>query len=209
VLIALVAVPILGFTGRIIKKGGAAAFPEQAAWMSYFSAAVERMERLGLPIPKGLHKFLGVGLVGLIVHTGVFTLLYKLDTDPFVRWLHTRLGDGGLFVWLRGQIVQHSWAWLVGLITATAITWTLNRKLTFAATGRKLHQEVFRYAVVTIISQTVAFLVFHGLVELAKPIPAPIDVIIGAVCATVISYAGQRFFTFAPHKEKASETIPQ
>jgi len=171
--------------------------------MSYFSAAVERMERLGLPIPKGLHKFLGVGLVGLVTHTTVFTLLYKTNTDPAVDWLHGQLGDGKLFIWARAQMVQHSWAWLIGLIVATSITWTLNRKLTFAKTGRRLHEEVFRYAVVTIASQTVAFLVFHGLVELAHAIPAPIDVVIGAAAATVISYAGQRFFTFAPHVEKA------
>ena len=176
--------------------------------MSYFSSVAERVERLGLPIPKGLHKFLGVGLVGLIVHTGVFSLLYKINTDVFINWLHGRLGDGRLFEVVRAQIVQHSWAWLIGLITATAITWTLNRKLTFQKSGRRLHEEVFRYAVVTIVSQTIAFLVFHGLVELAKLIPAPIDVIIGAACATVVSYAGQRFFTFAPHKEKA-ETPPQ
>jgi putative flippase GtrA len=167
--------------------------------MSYFSAVVERAERLGLPIPKGLHKFLGVGLVGLIVHTGVFTLLYKIDTAPAIAALHNLLGDGGLFDFARAQMVQHSWAWLIGLITATSITWTLNRKLTFQKTGRKLHQEVLRYAIVTIVSQTVAFLVFHGLVELAKPIPAPIDVIAGAGVATIFSYLGQRFFTFAPH----------
>ena len=176
--------------------------------MAFINAAFDRFDRLGLPVPRGLHKFLGVGLVGLVVHTGVFTLLYKVDASPFVNWLHGRLGDGGLFVWARAQIVQHSWAWLAGLITATSITWTLNRKVTFQKSGRKLHQEMFRYAVVTLVSQTIAFLVFHGLVELAKSIPAPIDVIIGAACATVVSYAGQRFFTFAPHKDKA-ETAPQ
>ena len=176
--------------------------------MSYFSAVVERAERLGLPIPRGLHKFLGVGLVGLVTHTSVFTLLYRINTDPVVNWLHGPLGDGKLFEFAKAQIVQHSWAWLIGLIVATSITWTLNRKLTFAKTGRKLHEEMFRYAVVTIVSQTVAFLVFHGLVELAKLIPAPVDVVIGAAAATVISYAGQRFFTFAPHKQKA-ETPPQ
>jgi len=175
--------------------------------MSYFSAVVERVERLGLPIPKGLHKFLGVGMVGLITHTAVFTLLYKINTAPFVGWLHTKLGDGKLFIWASAQITQHSWAWLIGLITATSITWTLNRKLTFARTGRRLHEEVFRYAIVTIASQTVAFLVFHGLVEVAHAIPAPIDVVIGAAAATVISYAGQRFFTFAPHVEKAETAL--
>ena len=167
--------------------------------MSYFSAVVERAERLGLPIPRGLHKFLGVGLVGLITHTGVFTLLYRLNAEPLLDKLHGVLGDSWLFHMSRTMNAEHSFAWLIGLIVATTITWTLNRKLTFAKTGRRLHEEVFRYAVVTIVSQTVAFLVFHGLVELAKFIPAPVDVVIGAGVATIFSYVGQRFFTFAPH----------
>jgi putative flippase GtrA len=176
--------------------------------MAFINAAFDRFDRLGLPVPKGLHKFLGVGLIGLIVHTSVFTLLYRIDTKSAVAALHRMLGDGRLYVFMSAQLTQHSWAWLTGLVVATTITWTLNRKVTFTATGRNLHQEVLRYAVVTIASQTVAYLVFHGFMELVKQIPPPIDVIIGAAAATVISYAGQRFFTFAPHKDKV-QTPPQ
>ena len=68
---------------------------------------------------------------------------------------------------------QHSFAWLISLTIATAVTWTLNRKFTFVKyRAASLHNEAFRYALVTIVSQTVAFLVFHGLVELAKWLPA-------------------------------------
>jgi putative flippase GtrA len=173
--------------------------------MALINAVFERADRLGLPIPRGLHKFLGVGLVGLIVHTGVFTLLYKLDATPLIEGVHRLIGDGWLYTQIRAMNAEHSFAWLIGLITATSITWTLNRKLTFAKTGRKLHEEAFRYIVVTIVSQTVAFLVFHGLVELAKWIPAPIDVIVGAGVATIFSYAGQRFFTFAPPRSEKTD----
>jgi putative flippase GtrA len=150
--------------------------------MSYFTAAVERMERLGLPIPRGLHKFLGVGLVGLIVHEGLFSLFYYV--------FH----------------VQKSVAWLCALAVATSITWTLNRRHTFAASGRKLHQEAFRYAIVTIVSQSVSFGVFHGM-DFAG-LPSWLNLLIGAAAATVVSYVGQRFFTFAPHKDQA-ETPPK
>jgi putative flippase GtrA len=177
--------------------------------MSFVSAAVERIERLGVPIPKGLHKFLGVGLVGLIVHTGVFTLLYKINIDPVIVGIGRLIGDGWLFQMIRAMNAQHSFAWLIGLVTATSITWTLNRKLTFAKTGRKAHHEAFRYALVTIVSQTIAFLVFHGLVELAKWLPAPVDVIAGAGVATIFSYAGQRFFTFAPSAGEKAEIAPK
>lgn len=176
--------------------------------MSYFSSVAERVERLGLPIPKGLHKFLGVGLVGLVLHTGIFTLLYRIDDHGLVGRLAARIGDPAFANGAERLYDQHSWAWLVGLCIATSVTWTLNRKLTFAASGRRLHEEIFRYAVVTLVSQTVSYLVFHGMVEEVKMIPPPIDVVIGAACATVVSYAGQRFFTFAPHKDKA-ETPPQ
>ena len=189
--------------------GSAAAFPEQAALMSYFSAAVERMERLGLPIPKGLHKFLGVGLIGLLIHFTMFSLIDKLDTSPFIASLRGVIGDGWLFHMIWTMNAQHSFAWLISLTIATAVTWTLNRKFTFVSTGRSLHNEAFRYALVTIVSQTVAFLVFHGLVELAKWLPPQVDLLVGAAAATVISYAGQRLFTFAPHKDKAAETAPQ
>ncbi len=164
-------------------RGGAAAFPEQAALMSYFSTAVERMERLGLPLPKGLEKFLGVGLVGLIVHEGLFSLLYYL--------FH----------------VHKSVAWVCALAVATTITWSLNRRHTFAASGRKMHQEVFRYAIVTVISQSVSFGVFRGMDYVH--LPSWLSLLIGAAAATVVSYLGQRFFTFAPQKDKAAETAPK
>ena len=171
--------------------------------MAFINAVFNRADRLGLPIPRGVHKFLGVGLVGLIVHTGVFSLLYKLNAEPLVDGVGRLIGRGWLFQMIRTMNAEHSFAWLIGLVTATSITWTLNRKFTFKSTGRKLHHEAFRYAIVTIVSQTVAFLVFHGLVELAKWIPAPVDVVLGAGVATIFSYAGQRFFTFAPSAGKA------
>jgi putative flippase GtrA len=178
--------------------------------MSYFSSVNERIERLGLPIPKGLHKFLGVGLVGLAIHFTLFSLIDKLDTSPFIlsfiSGLRRVIGDGWLFHMIWTMNAQHSFAWLISLTIATAVTWTLNRKFTFVSTGRKLHHEAFRYAIVTIVSQTVAFLVFHGLVELAKWLWPQVDLLVGAAAATVISYAGQRLFTFAPHKDKAAET---
>src|SRR5579875_3234954 len=177
--------------------------------MALINAVFDRADKLGLPVPKGIHKFLGVGLVGLITHTGVFTLLYKLNADPLVEAVGRLIGHGWLFGMIRTMNAEHSFAWLIGLITATIITWTLNRKFTFKSTGRKLHHEAFRYAVVTIVSQTVAFLVFHGFVALAKLIPAPVDVVIGAGVATIFSYAGQRFFTFAPHAGEATEPVPK
>ena len=78
-------------------------------------------QRLIARAPKGLAAFLSVGVAGLALHTGVFTVLFHMGVDKRV-------------------------AWLIALAVATTLTWTLNRKLTFEATGRKRSIEVARYA---------------------------------------------------------------
>ena len=142
--------------------------------MSYVSQLAERAERLGLPIPKSLLLFVGVGLAGLAVHTGVFSLLFRS------RWLN------------------YSEAWLTALVTATIVTWSLNRRFTFAGTGRHGGWEIVRYALVTALAQSVSFGVSKGMLSLIPHLAPEIAVISGAVAATAFSYTGQRFFTFAP-----------
>ena len=96
--------------------------------------------------------------------------------------------------------MNKSEAWLSALVVATIVTWSLNRKLTFAATGRNSGWEILRYTLVTGVSQAVSFGVFMGMTS-ALPHTAPqIWLIFGAVVATAFSYTGQRFFTFAPAK---------
>jgi putative flippase GtrA len=133
-----------------------------------------------VPLPKGLPKFLAVGLVGLAVHTGVFTAVFALKAPK-------------------------SGAWAAGLVLATLVTWSLNRKLTFAASGRKAHHEALRYVGVTLLAQSVSFTVFQTLTGAAASIPAPVDVILGAAAATVFSYLGNRHFTFAPPQAPKAE----
>jgi len=141
--------------------------------MSDLSAALQRgAARIGVVVPKSLARFIGVGLVGLAVQTGVFTVLFRLALDK-------------------------SLAWLAGMLVATSITWALNRRFTFGASGRRRRHEALRYLLVTAVAQSFSFAVFHSFVSLAPVIPPSIDVIIGAVAATALSYSGQRFFTFA------------
>jgi putative flippase GtrA len=141
--------------------------------MSDLSAALQRgAARIGVVLPRSLFRFLGVGLVGLAVQTGVFSVQFRLG-------------------------VEKSLAWLIGMLTATVVTWALNRRLTFGASGRRRRHEALRYLVVTAVAQSFSFAVFHSLLSFAPVIPPSIDVIIGAVAATAFSYTGQRFFTFA------------
>jgi putative flippase GtrA len=52
----------------------------------------------------------------------------------------------------------------------------------------------------------VSFAVFQMLSGIAPRLPGPIDVIVGAAVATIFSYLGNRFFTFAPQTGLAVET---
>lgn len=145
--------------------------------MSDLSAAFQRgVARIALPTT--LIRFLGVGLAGLATQTCVFSLLFRLHLDK-------------------------SAAWLIGMLTATAVTWALNRRFTFGSSGRRRRHELWRYMLVTAVAQSFSFAVFRGLVAFMTLIPPQIDVILGAVAATVFSYTGQRFFTFSRASEPA------
>jgi len=143
--------------------------------MDTISTVKQSIDRLAARAPKEVFRFLSVGMVGLASHTIVFTMLFKLDAPQ-------------------------SAAWLAGLVVATVVTWQLNRRLTFVATGRPRRAEVARYALVTGVAQTVSYSAFLLTRTFATNIPPSIAVIVGAVVATAFSYSGQRFFTFAPHK---------
>ncbi len=123
-------------------------------------------------------------MVGLASHTIVFTVLFRLEAP-------------------------RSAAWFAGLVVATLVTWQLNRRLTFVATGRPRRAEVSRYALVTGVAQTVSYSAFLLTCTYATRIPPSIAVIVGAVVATLFSYTGQRFFTFAPHKAAPTPSSPE
>jgi putative flippase GtrA len=152
--------------------------------MGTISTLTKRVENLIARAPKGLFRFLSVGMVGLASHTIVFTVLFKLDAP-------------------------RSAAWVCGLVVATFVTWQLNRRLTFIATGRPRRAEVTRYALVTGVAQTVSYSAFLLTCTFATKIPPSIAVIVGAVVATLFSYTGQRFFTFAPHTAAPTPSSPE
>ena len=133
--------------------------------------------------PKSLLRFLGVGVTGLAVHTALFTLQFHV------------LGVGD------------KTAWWVALLVATAVTWTLNRRMTFAPSGRGRVAEIARYVLVTAVAQGISYSVFLGLGGFAPHLPRAIAVIAGSGVATLFSYTGQRFFTFAAPKTAAGEPI--
>lgn len=136
---------------------------------------------LGL-VPKGMLRFLAVGVTGLAVHSLLFTVLH-----------------------IRG--VGERTAWWIALLVATTVTWTLNRRVTFAPSGRGRLAEIVRYALVTAVAQGISYSVFLALGSVAPHLPRTLALIVGAGVATVFSYSGQRFFTFAAPKTADGETV--
>ena len=140
-------------------------------------------KRLMARAPQGSVKFLSVGVTGLAVHSLLFTALFK----------GLGLGD--------------TLSWLGALCVATTVTWTLNRRLTFAPSGRGHLAEAIRYVLVTVVSQGISYGVFLGLGMEAPHLPRTLALIVGAGVATVFSYTGQRFFTFAAPKTITGEPV--
>lgn len=122
-------------------------------------------------LPFGLHRFLSVGVVGLAADVSSLWLLEQFGLAPAP-------------------------ARVASLSIATVVTWTLNRRLTFGASGRRRLHELARYSAVALAAQGLNFVVFLEIVHLAPALPHTFAAICGAMCAAFFSYLGQRFFTF-------------
>ena len=140
------------------------------------------VRRLIARAPRGIGPFLLVGVGGLAVHTALFTVLYHLAVGKRLSWL-------------------------CALAVATTLTWTLNRRLTFAASGRTRAAEAARYLIVTAVAQGISFCTFLATGQLLPWLPASLAVVVGAGVATVFSYTGQRFFTFAAPRDAEGEVV--
>ena len=123
-------------------------------------------------MPAGLVAFLSVGLVGLITDLAILSTLER----------------AGLEMW---------GARAVSLAVATVVTWALNRRHTFASSGRRAHDEALRYVAVAAVAQSVNYAAGLAIAWLVPVLPHTVDAGAGAVFATMFSYTGQRFFTFS------------
>lgn len=143
--------------------------------MTGFSTIADRAARWLHLAPKGLIKFLSIGFGGLLI-------------DQTALFISERLG------------APFPLARAIGIGVATFATWTLNRRFTFAQTGRSAVGEGLRYFGVAFCAQSVNYAVSIWLADRHAELPHALVAFIGAVAATVFSYSGQRFFTFAPHR---------
>ena len=119
-----------------------------------------------------LHRaalFLAVGGLGLAADAAIFSALQGLDASrPVAR--------------------------AASLACATLVTFALNRRYTFAATARR--GDLARYAAVTLLAQGFSYALFLALSAAAPALPALAALVAAAAAATLLSFTGQRFFTF-------------
>lgn len=91
-------------------------------------------------------------------------------------------------------------AYLIGMTTA----YILNRLFVFKLSGRRVHEEYFRFATVNVIALAQVWLVTVGLARFVMPAidwtfyPAETAHAIGVVSPIMTSYLGHRYFTFSP-----------
>jgi putative flippase GtrA len=127
-------------------------------------------------------SFLSIGLVGLAVDALSYHIIFDLT------------GIAGF-------------SRFSSLLIATPVTWSLNRWLTFAASGHSKQHEALRYGLVTGIAQSFNLGFFMFLRWLRPDIaPGLADqwlIVISAVTAAGLSFSGHFLFSFAPSRRKA------
>lgn len=131
------------------------------------SAASTVVRLLRAPLP----RFLLVGSIGFTVDSVAFSAASGLGAKDFI-------------------------ARAASLAIATAVTWQLNRRFTFPASGRAPQQEGTRYALVAGGVQGFNYGLFLLLRTLAPGAPALAALAVSAGCAAGLSFAGQALITF-------------
>ena len=127
-----------------------------------------------LPIPPigwRVMRFLAVGLVGLAVDAGLFSLLY---------------GHGSAAAFARA----------VSLAVATLVTWALNRSFTFERSGRTAVAEALRYGLVALLAQGFNYVSFLAPLHLTGATHPLLPLVATAVMTAAFSFTGQSLFSF-------------
>lgn len=131
-----------------------------------------------------LPRFLAVGCVGLASDALIFSILSAAGaSDALAR--------------------------LVSLAGATIVTWRLNRRFTFAASGRRMHAEGLHYALVALFVQGFNYAFFLALRSLVPALPALAALAFCAVVVAALSFAAQALVTFRSRASFASRIPPE
>jgi len=123
------------------------------------------------PLLNQLGRFAGVGLTGLLVDVGLTVGLIKAGMDPFSA---------------RG----------LAILAAMAITWRLNRALTFGASKTSQRSEGLRYFSVATLVAMINYALYSLLVLTLPSLPPALAVMIAVATSTVLSFFGYRSYAF-------------
>lgn len=116
-------------------------------------------------------RFIGVGGAGFIVDIGLTLLLIHRGIDPYTSRVF-------------------------GILFAMAMTWRLNRALTFGASGTSQASEGARYFIVGILAAMTSYVIYAGLLILFSGFPPGLAVIIAVGTTTLLSFLGYSRFAF-------------
>lgn len=143
--------------------------------LARIGAVVGRLRRD--PLVAAFLRFLGVGVVGLAVDAALFSALDRLQLAPEISRA-------------------------LSLALATGVTWWLNRRHTFGASGRRPAVEAMRYGLVTLVAQGFSYGVFLALVYEMPALPRLFSLLVGAGLAAFVGFAGHKLFAFAPARPR-------
>jgi len=129
-------------------------------------------------------RFLGVGAVGFVIDSSTFAVLD-----------------------LAGLVPAVSRALSIGL--ATLVVWLLNRRFTFARSGRRSAVEGSLYAAVAFTAQGLSYAVFLVLIYAVPEIPRAVSFVFGCGIGAVVGFVGHHLLTFAPALRPASVAVSQ
>lgn len=117
-------------------------------------------------------RFTAVGGIGFVVDAALLTLLLGLTPiGPFL-------------------------ARLVSIGFALAVTWLINRHLTFSPSDRGLMREGMRYGGVGVSTSIINYLIYSGLLLALPALPALAALGIASLAAMAFSYLGYSRLVF-------------
>ena len=108
--------------------------------------------------------------------------------------------------WLFSQVMVFELAVVLAYLCGMVVAYVLARLIVFARSGRRISDEIVRFALVNLAGMAQVWLVSVGLVRFVFPMidwvwhPEDVAHFIGVAVPAVTSYLGHRHFSFAARR---------
>jgi putative flippase GtrA len=151
--------------------------PTAAGLQTLFRQVIFAAPPVSMPVR--VLRFLATGTAGLVTDVGVYTAVFlAFPSAAFCR--------------------------VVSLVTATYVTWQLNRHATFGASAGAAYYELLRYGMTALAAQGFNFGLFLLLRRLEPHIADQALIALCGALAALFSFVGQNLFTFRPARRSAA-----